>query len=148
MQVLAASALVAGIGAVTTAHNYDRARGFPGHDGRSCSERTLRGSYLFAATGFNIVSGVAVPKAINEVIEFNGDGTLTVPAVSLSVNGVISHPPSGIGDYAVEDTCRGTLVFVGGPSFDIVVARNGQTVWMFQTNPNTVFEGTATRFDR
>ena len=51
------------------------------------------GTYVFSATGFNIVAGVAQPKAIIEVIEFNGDGTLSVGAVTLSVNGAIYGSP-------------------------------------------------------
>jgi hypothetical protein len=55
----------------------------PGH----CRLHTLRGSYVFAATGYDIVGGVAQPKAIVEAIDFHGDGTLSVPAVTVSVNG-------------------------------------------------------------
>jgi hypothetical protein len=66
-----------------------------------------------------------------------------VPAVTLSVNGNISHPPGAPGDYTVEADCSGTLVFSSGQTFDIVVAPDGKTVWTFQTNPNTVFQGTA-----
>jgi hypothetical protein len=40
-----------------------------------CGEHTLRGSYVFTAHGWNIVGGVAQPKAIVEGINFNGDGT-------------------------------------------------------------------------
>ncbi|HEY2976079.1 MAG TPA: hypothetical protein VGJ48_26430 [Pyrinomonadaceae bacterium] len=40
---------------------------------------TLRGSYLFATHAWNIVGGVAQPKAIVEGIDFNGDGTLVSP---------------------------------------------------------------------
>jgi hypothetical protein len=40
------------------------------------------------------------------------------------------------------------LVFSDGPSFDIVVALDGETVWMLQSNPNTVFKGTAARLKR
>ena len=49
----------------------------------------------FTATGFNIVAGVAQPKAIIEVIEFNGDGTLSVGPVTVSVNGAIVRPAPG-----------------------------------------------------
>lgn len=117
-------------------------------DAGNCSLKDLRGSYLFAASGYNIVSGAAVPKAIHETLDFKGDGTIEVPFVSLSVNGAINHPPPGVGDYTLADNCRGTLVFNGGPMFDIVASADGGTVWMFQTNPNTVFQGTATRFQR
>ena len=148
VHALIASAVAVGMWGVASAQDHESNSAFSSQEGRTCRLRTLRGSYLFAASGFNIVGGVAQPKAIHEEIEFNGDGTLTAPAVTLSVNGNVSHPPSGVGDYMLEETCRGTLVFSGGPSFDIVAARDGNTVWMFQTNPNTVFQGTATRFDR
>jgi hypothetical protein len=63
------------------------------HD-HGCSDSTLRGLYAFNAPGFNIVAGVAIPKAIMELIRFNGDGTLTVPAATRSVNGVIARSPA------------------------------------------------------
>jgi len=119
---------------------------FAAQEDRDCTLKTLRGSYLFAASGFNIVGGVAQPKAIHEVLDFDGDGALEVPFVSLSVNGTVSHPPAGSGIYTVDSTCRGTLVFNNGPSYDIVADVRGETISMFQTNPNTVFQGTATKF--
>jgi hypothetical protein len=112
-----------------------------------CRVNTLRGTYVFAATGFNIVAGVAQPKAIVEVVEFGGDGTLSVPAVTLSVNGVIVRPLPSIGTYTVEDDCSGTILFAG-PAFDIFIAPDAEVIWMIQTNPNSVFQGTATRTSR
>ena len=112
-----------------------------------CGVDTLRGTYVFAARGFNIVAGVAQPKAIVEVVEFNGDGTLSVPAATVSVNGVIVRPPPSIGTYTVEYDCSGTILF-GGPAFDIFISWGADAIWMIQTNPNSVFQGTATRTSR
>ena len=113
-----------------------------------CSLRTLRGTYVFSASGFNIVAGVAQPKAIVEVIHFNGDGTLSVPAATLSANGVIIRSlPGGLGTYTIEDDCTGTITF-SGPTFDTFISRDGDTLSMIQTNPGTVFQGTATRRSR
>ena len=113
-----------------------------------CTSRTLRGTYVFSATGFNIVAGVAQPKAIVEVIHFNGDGTLSVPSATLSANGVIIRSlPGGFGTYTVEDDCTGTIAF-SGPAFDAVLSRDGDTISMIQTNPGTVFQGTAARQPR
>lgn len=145
VQILVAGALVAGMWGIASS---DMRAAVEPQEGRACTLETLRGSYLFAASGFNIVAGVAQPKAIHEAIEFNGDGTLTVPGVTLSVNGNVSHPPGAPGDYAVEADCQGTLAFSSGQTYDIVVALDGKTVWMFQTNPNTVLQGTATRLER
>jgi hypothetical protein len=112
-----------------------------------CTSRTLKGTYVFSATGFNIVAGVAQPKAIVEVIRFNGDGTLLVPAATLSANGVIIRSLPGLGTYTVEDDCTGTITF-SGPTFDAFISRDGDTVSMIQTNPSTVFQGTAKRQSR
>lgn len=117
----------------------------------SCSLETLEGLYIFSASGFNIdaVSGAAQPKAIVEVIRFNGDGTLTVPAATRSVNGVIGRsPPGGTGSYTLVGDCTGALAFTGGPSFDIFIPPKGEELWMIQTNSNTVLQGNVVRVSR
>ena len=114
-----------------------------------CGPQTLQGSYVFTAQGFNIVSGVAQPKAIVEGIDFNGDGTLSVPFATLSVNGVIIvTPPGGVGTYTVETNCQGTLTFTNGPTYNIFASSNGRQVSMIQTTANTVFQGTASKASR
>jgi len=111
----------------------------------TCGVYTLHGFYLFATHGFNIVGAVAQPKAIVEGIDFHGDGTLSVPFATVSINGNIIQPPPGGGVYTVDADCTGTLTFSSGIGFAIFVQPNGRQLWMIQTNPNTVFEGTATR---
>ena len=66
------------------------------------------------------------------------------------MNGVIGQiPAGGVGNYTVEPDCTGKLTFVGGPSFDMFIAApSAKQVWMIQTNPNTVLQGTATRVSR
>jgi hypothetical protein len=112
-----------------------------------CGVERLRGSYVFATHGWNIVSGVAVPKAIVEGINFNGDGTLVSPFATVSINGVIITSSGTPGTYTVNTDCTGTLTFTGGAGYDIFVELNGQQLWMIQTSGPTpaVFEGTATR---
>ena len=113
---------------------------------QACGVYTLRGSYLFATHGWNIVGGVAQPKAIVEGIDFNGDGTLVSPFATVSINGTILHSSGSLGTYTVNTDCTGTLSFTGGPSFDIFVEQNGKQLWMIQTGPGSpVFEGTVTR---
>jgi hypothetical protein len=102
---------------------------------------------VFAAKGYNIVAGVEQPKTLIEVIEFDGDGTLSVPAATRSVNGVIVRSLPGVGTYTLDENCRGTILF-NGPSFDIFVAPTGKELWLIETDANTVFEGTATRTSR
>jgi hypothetical protein len=106
-----------------------------------CTLKSLRSTYVFTASGYNVVSGVAQPKSILEVIDFKGDGTLSVPAATRSINGVVARTPGGTGTYTVDAACTGTIVFVPGPTFDVFISPKGQKLWMIQTDSGTVFEG-------
>jgi hypothetical protein len=107
----------------------------------NCNLQTLHGSYVFTASGATIIDGVAQSKAIIELIEFNGDGTLSVPGATRSVNGVIARTPAGGGGtYTVDARCTGTIAF-DGPAFDIFISPKGDKIWMIQTNSGSVFEG-------
>jgi hypothetical protein len=125
-------------------------------DAKACSNATLRGLYTFAASGFNIVGGVAQPKAIVEVIHFYGDGTLTVLAATVSINGVIMRP-GGTGSYSVGADCTGTLQFgtspMIAPAFDVFVGFKGAEIQMIQTGQPAalglpVLQGKAERVSR
>jgi hypothetical protein len=107
----------------------------------------MSGLYVFHTSGFNIVSGVAQPKAILEIIRFNGDGTLTVPAATVSINGtVLQSPANGPGTYTIGSNCLGSLAFgPPGPTFDLFVASEGSQIYLIQNNSGTVFQGTAER---
>ena len=130
------------------------------HAGRNCTVATLDGLYVFAASGFIIpASGPAQPKAIVEWIRFNGDGTVFVAGATRSLNGVIAQIPAQIpgedgGSYTVTDLvppdggCAGTLTF-GTLTFDLFIqSKADEKIWLIQTNPNNVFQGTATRVSR
>lgn len=115
----------------------------------SCGPATLTGTFAFATQGYNVVSGVTVPKAIVETIQFNGDGTLVAPFATVSINGTIIHNSGATGTYVVNADCTGNLTFVPGPSFDFVIGRGGNELFMIQTiDPSgaaPVFEGAATK---
>ena len=124
-----------------------------------CKDGILKGLYVFTASGFtrapNSLPGTPwVPKAILEVLQFNGDGTLSTPAVTAANPfgdlGTILHPPSGApGVYSLNDDCSGTVQFSdpNNVTFNIYVDRpKGDTIWLIQTNPaNNVFQGSAKR---
>ena len=129
-------AFVAALGGVALAQD----------DGKSCTPKTLRGTYVFAAHGYNIVAGVPQPKAILEMMQLHGDGSLTVDTATVSINGTITQSPAGgAGEYSLDENCVGTLTFTPGPSFNIVADTHGDTFWMIQTNTDTVLQGTVTR---
>jgi hypothetical protein len=124
----------------------------------SCRDAILKGRYVFTASGFtrppDSTPGTPwVPKAIVEVVHFNGDGTLTVPSAVVANPfgdlGNVLQPPVGTGTYAVNDDCSGIVQFLDPAriAFSIQVdALRGNTIWLLQINPlNNVFVGTATR---
>lgn len=144
--VLALAIAVAGAVGMARAQEMPSAQN---DDGRECSDASLRGLYLFAATGYDIVGGAAQPKAILEEIRFNGDGTLTVPAATVSRNGTILHPPaSGTGTYAVTSDCTGTLTFASGLTFDLYLGPRSADFSMIQTNAGSVLQGRVIRLSR
>jgi hypothetical protein len=111
-----------------------------------CDLHTLHGLYLFSAAGYTMPAGVPLPKAIIELLEFNGDGTIGSPGATRSVNGVVIRSPAGgTGTYVLNTDCTGTLLFTNGPGFDIFVAPKGKDLWMIQTDPNNVFQGKVTK---
>ena len=124
-----------------------------------CGDAVLKGEYAFNATGFtraaNSPPGAPwVPKAILEILRFNGDGTLTTPAVAVANSfgdtGAVLQPPAGApGVYTVNPDCTGTVQFLGDNNVTYTIyvdPPRGETIRMIQTSPaNNVFQGVAKR---
>src|SRR6266853_2024921 len=70
----------------------------------ACSLDTLRGLYVFDATGYDIVNSTPAPKAVVELLTLKGDGTLTSLA-TVSLDGSIHSGVSGSGTYTVNQNC-------------------------------------------
>ena len=124
-----------------------------------CTNDILNGRYVFTATGYsrapNSTPGTPwAPKAILEVLQFNGDGTLTTPSVTVANpfgdTGAVLQPGAGAsGSYSINDDCTGSVHFfdANNVTFKIYVdPPRGGTIWLIQTNPaNNVFQGIANR---
>jgi hypothetical protein len=142
-----AAAMVLAMSGVAQAHDDD-------DDRKACSAATLDGLYVFTASGFNIVGGVPQPKAIVELIDFNGHGTITGGKTTVSLNGTILHSKDTPGTYTLDPDCTGHLKFMDGganPEFDLYVAFKGSQIQMIQTKQTVgapVFQGTAERISR
>ena len=142
-----AAAMLLAVSGVARAHDDD-------DEGKPCSLSTLHGLYVFTASGFNIVGGVPQPKAIVELITFNGDGTVTSGKTTVSLNGTIIHSKDTPGSYTLGPDCTGHLKFMDGganPEFDLYVAFKGSQIQMiqtFQTVGAPVFQGMAERVSR
>ena len=132
-----------------------------GHPGRAlaqsgvCGPQTLRGLYIFSGSGYNIVGGVPQPATIVEFLDFEGDGTMSVPTGTLSFNGNVNQAVVFRGVYTLERSlqgsgqlgtgCRGTLTLLPGVGFDLYTDRTGTQVWLIRTAPGAVFQGTVTK---
>ena len=132
-----------------------------GHPGRAlaqsgvCGPQTLRGLYMFSGSGYNIVGGVPQPATIVEFLDFEGDGTMTVPTGTLSLNGNVNQAVMFRGVYTLERSlqgsgqlgtgCRGTLTLLPGVGFDLYTDRTGTQVWLIRTAPGAVFQGPVTK---
>src|SRR3954453_18810324 len=73
-----------------------------------CSEATLRGTYLFATSGFNIGGKFKGPSAAAGYNLVNGNGHLRT-VVSFSLNGKITRFERDTGTYTVNTDCTGTI---------------------------------------
>lgn len=121
-------------------------------ENHGCTQAMLKGFYIFHASGFNIVNGVAQPKAIVETIHFNGDGSTINGATTVSLNGAIFRSAPGVhGAYTVNADCTGSISFSDGganPTFDLFIGAEAATLYMIQTKQSSnssVFAGTAER---
>ena len=80
--------------------------------------------------------GNPVPKALLQGLQFNGNGTVTVPFGTVNIGGTIVFDVSGSeGTYTVNADCTGTMLFggLGGPSFNMYIGPGAQQLWITQT---------------
>jgi hypothetical protein len=69
-----------------------------------------------------------------EGIQFNGDGTFTIPFGTVNIGGTIVIDITGsVGTYTVAADCTGTLSATDGPSFNMYVGPGAQQLWITQT---------------
>jgi hypothetical protein len=123
--------------------------------GEPCRAERLKGEYVFSTTGYTRANLESpwVPKAIVELLAFNGDGTLTTPSVTLANPfgniGLIVDRVGNPGVYEVHDDCTGKVTFADGNVFKIYVAPRGDEFWMIQTvgvgGSLNVFQGNVKR---
>src|SRR4051812_42151804 len=102
-----------------------------------CSEATLRGTYLFATSGFNIGGKVKGPFAAAGDNILDGRGHLRT-IVSYSLNGKITRFERVGGQFTIKTDCTGTITGTDGTHYDIFVAPDGSTMALVETDPGTV----------
>ena len=114
-----------------------------------CTLATLKGRYLFANSGpilppaFGVTESTPGSDAGFHI--FNGDGTGT-DIVTFRVNGAIvldnfTTPVT----YTVNADCTGTIKVPKGPSFNIFIAPNGESMASIATDPGNYSTGISPR---
>ncbi|MEO5629327.1 MAG: hypothetical protein ABIQ62_06125 [Thermomonas sp.] len=124
----------------------------------TCSTETLSGRYVLTASGFTRAPASApgttwVPKAIVEVLQFDGHGSFVTPTIVVANpfgdSGAVVQPPMGAaGEYTINADCTGSVHFFDAinVTFFIFIERPGKTFRILQSNPsNNVLLGSAER---
>ena len=108
-------------------------------DEPTCTLKTLKGRYLFAASGTLLPPAFGVteptPGADAGYHIFNGDGTGTdTVTVRVGSEIVLENFVTPI-SYTVNADCTGSYTVPNGPSFDLFIAPNGEAIARIATAP-------------
>jgi hypothetical protein len=110
----------------------------------TCSEATLRGTYLFSLEGTKVGGKGRGPFAVAGQNVFDGHGNSRV-VVTSSSNGKISRFVRVTGKITINADCTGTGTNSDGTTFDVFLAPDGSEFVFVQTNPGFVFAGSEHR---
>jgi hypothetical protein len=131
------------VGLITVQQGYAADNG----NAPKCTLKTLKGRYLFADSGTLLPPAFGVtaptPGADAGFHIFNGDGTGT-DIVTVRVNGVTVLENQAVPiSYTVNADCTGsyTTLVPGGPSFDLFIAPDGESIAAIATNPGNYLSG-------
>jgi hypothetical protein len=103
-------------------------------DAQVCSVGMLRGLYLWTLEGYQNFGGNPVPKDLMEGIQFNGNGTLSIPFGTVNIGGFIVIDVSGsVGTYTVAADCTGTISIADGPTFNMYIGPGAHQLSIINT---------------
>jgi hypothetical protein len=118
-------------GTLAASNNDERVRG--------CTLATLKGRYLVADAGTLLPPVVPQPTltAWAGFHFFNGDGTGTDILTGrfggqIMLENFVSHT-----SYSVNADCTGTLTVIGGPTFGLFIAPDGDSIATIATDPGS-----------
>jgi hypothetical protein len=127
-----------GIGALVSLGTLAVQQGYAGdNDGKTkCTLATLKGRYLFTATGTLLPSGTLVSVAGFHIFDGKGGGEDIVTALR---NGSIELERAAIPvTYILDSDCTGTYTLPDKASFDIFVSPNGDELAAIATGEGFV----------
>jgi len=112
----------------------------PNAQAQQCTNASLKGSYGFYSTGFNVPAGTPRVTLGRETYDGNGNFTNTV---TVNSNGTVIHG-NNFGTYTVNADCTGTLFDkLSGVTTEFVLVDGGKEIYrlIFQPSPATVVYG-------
>jgi hypothetical protein len=114
-----------------------------------CSKATLKGTYLLAWDGVDVMGKKQVPFAGAGYDVFDGNGNIDA-IVTINSNGHVLRKVQESGTVTVKANCTGTSTYQGG-KFDLYIAPDGSMYTFVQIKPKSAvtsgfeLQGTAKR---
>ena len=117
---------------------------------RGCTLATLKGQYLFADAGTLLPPVVPQPTltAWAGFHLFNGDGTGTDILTGRFGGQITLENFVAPTSYSVNADCTGTLTVIGGPTFSLFIAPDGESMASIATDPGASGANIAWRASR
>jgi len=118
--------------------------------GRGCTLATLKGQYLFADAGTLLPPFVPEPtlSAYAGFHVFNGDGTGTDIVTGRAGGQIVLENVVSQIVYSVNADCTGSLTVLGGPTFSLFIATDGDSIATIATDPGSFGANIASRASR
>jgi hypothetical protein len=106
---------------------------------RGCTLATLKGQYLFADAGTLLPPSVPQPtlSAYAGFHVFNGDGTGTDIITGRFDGQITLENVVAPISYSVNADCTGSLTVLGGPTFSLFIATDGESIATIATDPGS-----------
>lgn len=136
---------IIGLVALVLTSTCARADGF--HE--TCSNATLRGTYVYAYSGYSGTGGTLTRFTVAGLAVFNGDGTSHGIWTTATEGQPITRLATFQGTYSVNSDCSATEVDTDQNGnvfhYDDFTQPGGQEISFIQTDPNVVSSGTEAR---
>ena len=106
---------------------------------RGCTLATLKGQFLFADAGTLLPPFVPEPtlSAYAGFHVFNGDGTGTDVITGRAGGQIVLDNVVSPISYSVNRDCTGSLTVIGGPTFGLFIAIDGESIATIATGPGS-----------
>lgn len=115
----------------------------------SCSDATMRGTYVYAYSGYTVAGSTLTSFAVAGLAVFNGDGTSHGVWTTTTEGQPATRLSTFQGAYSVNSDCSATETDTDQNGnvfhYDDFTGPGGEEISFIETDPNVVSSGTETR---